>query len=349
MEPQIKFEAARSNIEEKEENEVDADLQAWYEAPVHDIQVAAVDPEVHAWVEAAAPEEEMWTIKDFERQDVKLTDVIAFQDQKNNELQPTAERKKDMAKRLVVNAEKLRDDAPQSEQESESAERNKEGVSQKVENICGTLKGKAEKLRPQEEEAVRIPVQDLETGSILRVETWLRNQQGAFRCPEKPSCTLAQDSVEPTPDALDGSEVVKSTNLDAILTQEEEKSDKKEETSNGLEDVMLEAFNNIVKLVRGKLCGMLPLEWLTMAKENSEGFRAVAKVVKPLFVESFSAALSGTGLHAENLMYVETLLHQRAADEVDKIVKFAYLSRLPASSSSSAPSRSSGLKAVTKR
>mmetsp|Transcript_50633 Transcript_50633/g.147258 ORF Transcript_50633/g.147258 Transcript_50633/m.147258 type:complete len:1378 (-) Transcript_50633:296-4429(-) len=99
--------------------------------------------------------------KELERQDVKFTEDIAFQEQKIQKLQATSDKEKENAAKLLVDAEQLRNDAPKREQELENAEKHRAAVSQKVEKIYSTLKGKAEKLRPQKEakEKELVPLQ----------------------------------------------------------------------------------------------------------------------------------------------------------------------------------------------
>jgi len=99
--------------------------------------------------------------KEFERQDVKFTEDIAFQEQKIEKLQAASEKEKETAAKLLAEAEQLRADAPNRELELENAEKHRAAVAQKVEKIYAGLKGKAEKLRPLKEakEKELIPVQ----------------------------------------------------------------------------------------------------------------------------------------------------------------------------------------------
>merc|ERR1719221_372098 len=99
--------------------------------------------------------------KDFERLDVKFTEDIAFQEQKLAKLQQAAENEKELSAKLLVDAEKLRRDAPVREQELESAERYKTSMAEKLEKVYESLKGKAEELRPAKEakEAELVPLQ----------------------------------------------------------------------------------------------------------------------------------------------------------------------------------------------
>jgi len=99
--------------------------------------------------------------KEFEQQDVKFTEDIAFHTQKLDKLKHTAEKEKHMAKKLVEDADQLREGVPTREQELESAERHKGSLAQKLEKIYESLKGKAEQLRPAKEakEAELAPLQ----------------------------------------------------------------------------------------------------------------------------------------------------------------------------------------------
>mmetsp|Transcript_87519 Transcript_87519/g.194542 ORF Transcript_87519/g.194542 Transcript_87519/m.194542 type:complete len:1508 (+) Transcript_87519:95-4618(+) len=112
--------------------------------------------EVKAQMEKAAGD-----FKEFERLDVKFTEDIAFQEQKLQKLQQTAEKEKESAANLLFDADKLRKEAPKREQELESAERHKASLAQKLEKIYEGLKGKAEELRPAKEakEAELVPLQ----------------------------------------------------------------------------------------------------------------------------------------------------------------------------------------------
>jgi structural maintenance of chromosome 4 len=99
--------------------------------------------------------------KEFERQDVKFSEDIAFNEQKLQKLQQTAKMEKDSIETLLADAEQLRKDAPLREKELESAERHRASVAAKLEKVYESLKGKAEKLRPQKEakEKELIPLQ----------------------------------------------------------------------------------------------------------------------------------------------------------------------------------------------
>mmetsp|Transcript_13427 Transcript_13427/g.38169 ORF Transcript_13427/g.38169 Transcript_13427/m.38169 type:complete len:1387 (+) Transcript_13427:62-4222(+) len=99
--------------------------------------------------------------KEFERQDVKFTEDIAFQEQKLGKLQQASAKEKEAAVKLVADAAQLRNDAPVREQELESAERFKASQEQKLEKIYEGLKGKAEELRPLKEakEKEMVPLQ----------------------------------------------------------------------------------------------------------------------------------------------------------------------------------------------
>jgi len=99
--------------------------------------------------------------KDFEKQDVKFTEDIAFQEQKLAKLQSEHEKQKELVVSLLYDAEKLRSDAPVREKELESAERYTASLEKKVEAVYEGLKGKAEELRPLKEkkEAELVPLQ----------------------------------------------------------------------------------------------------------------------------------------------------------------------------------------------
>jgi len=99
--------------------------------------------------------------KDFEKQDVKFTEDIAFQEQKLAKLQQQHEKEKELVGSLLIDAEKLRKEAPMREKELESAERYSAALATKVEEIYEGLKGKAEELRPLKEkkEAELVPLQ----------------------------------------------------------------------------------------------------------------------------------------------------------------------------------------------
>lgn len=99
--------------------------------------------------------------KEFERQDVKFTEDIAFQEERLQKLEQAADKEKDNALQLVADAQQLRKEAPVREQELESLERHKASVTQKLEKVYAGLKGKAEKLRPAKEakEAELVPLQ----------------------------------------------------------------------------------------------------------------------------------------------------------------------------------------------
>jgi len=99
--------------------------------------------------------------KDFENQDVKFTEDIAFQEQKLQKLQLAEVKEQENAQDLVNEAEQLRKDAPKREKELESAERHKASVATKLEKVYEGLKGKAEQLRPLKEkkEAELVPLQ----------------------------------------------------------------------------------------------------------------------------------------------------------------------------------------------
>jgi len=99
--------------------------------------------------------------KEFERQDVKFTEDIAFQEQKLQKLQLTAQKEAELAQKLVADAEKTREEAPIREQELESMERHRGSLAQKLEKLYESLKGKAEELRPlkEEKEAELVPLQ----------------------------------------------------------------------------------------------------------------------------------------------------------------------------------------------
>lgn len=99
--------------------------------------------------------------KEFERQDVKYTEDIAFQEQKIQKLSQASEEEQERAKQLIKDAEKLRNDAPVREQELESTERFRASQAAKLEKLYEGLKGKAEKLRPAKEakEKELVPLQ----------------------------------------------------------------------------------------------------------------------------------------------------------------------------------------------
>lgn len=99
--------------------------------------------------------------KEFERQDVKYTEDIAFQEQKIQKLSQASEEEQEKAKQLIKDAEKLRNDAPVREQELESTERFRANQAAKLEKLYEGLKGKAEKLRPAKEakEKELVPLQ----------------------------------------------------------------------------------------------------------------------------------------------------------------------------------------------
>lgn len=99
--------------------------------------------------------------KEFERQDVKYTEDIAFQEQKIQKLVQASEEEQERAKQLVKDAEKLRADAPIREQELESTEKFRASQAAKLEKLYEGLKGKAEKLRPAKEakEKELVPLQ----------------------------------------------------------------------------------------------------------------------------------------------------------------------------------------------
>merc|ERR1712087_478775 len=99
--------------------------------------------------------------KEFEKQDVKFTEDIAFQEQKLQKLQVTYEKEEEAAKQLLVDAEKLREEAPLREKELASAEKFRAQQAKKLEEVYESLKGKAEELRPVKEakEAELVPLQ----------------------------------------------------------------------------------------------------------------------------------------------------------------------------------------------
>lgn len=99
--------------------------------------------------------------KEFERQDVKFTEDIAFQEQKLQKLTQTAQREREQAAQLLKDAEQLRADAPTRDQELDSAERFRASQAAKLEQLYAGLKGKAEKLRPAKEakEKELVPLQ----------------------------------------------------------------------------------------------------------------------------------------------------------------------------------------------
>jgi len=133
---------------------------------VFEKQVKAIEAEHNSHLKdygkvKAQMEKEAADFKEFERLDVKLTEDMAFQEQKIQRLQLTAEKEAAEAKKLVADAEKLRNEAPLREKELESAEHHRAGLSQKLEKVYEGLKGKAEQLRPVKEakEAELVPLQ----------------------------------------------------------------------------------------------------------------------------------------------------------------------------------------------
>ncbi|CAK0788743.1 unnamed protein product [Prorocentrum cordatum] len=101
------------------------------------------------------------TFQEFEKMDVKYTEDIAFQQQKLDKLKAAAEQEKANAKKLLEDAEDLRNEAPTREKELESAKRFRASQEEKLEKIKSGLKGKAEELRPLKEakEAQLVPIQ----------------------------------------------------------------------------------------------------------------------------------------------------------------------------------------------
>jgi len=133
---------------------------------VYEKEVKSIETEHNAHLKdyskvKAQMEKEAADFKEFERLDVKLTEDMAFQEQKIQKLLLTAEKEAEMAKKLVADSEKLREEAPLREQELESAERHKASLAQKLEKVYESLKGKAEELRPLKEakEAELAPLQ----------------------------------------------------------------------------------------------------------------------------------------------------------------------------------------------
>lgn len=123
----------------------------------HDHNTHLVDyNKIKAQMEKAALD-----FKELERQDVKYTEDIAFHEQKIQNLLQSAEKDKVLAKKLLDDAEDLRNFAPDREKELAKMESNKAKVEQEVEVIMQGLKGKAEKLRPLKEakEKELVPLQ----------------------------------------------------------------------------------------------------------------------------------------------------------------------------------------------
>jgi len=111
--------------------------------------------------EKAQMEKSALDFKEFERQDVKFTEDIQFHEQKLVKLQHTEQEQRELAVKLIADAEQTRKDAPLREQELDSAERYKVSVQQKLDKIYDGLKGKAEELRGPKEakEAELVPIQ----------------------------------------------------------------------------------------------------------------------------------------------------------------------------------------------
>jgi len=111
--------------------------------------------------EKAQMEKSALDFKEFERQDVKFTEDIQFHEQKLMKLQHTEQEQRELAVKLVADAEQARKEAPLREQELDSAERFKVSLQQKLDKIYEGLKGKAEELRgPKEQkEAALVPIQ----------------------------------------------------------------------------------------------------------------------------------------------------------------------------------------------
>nr|AGU69478.1 structure maintenance of chromosomes 4 [Crypthecodinium cohnii] len=99
--------------------------------------------------------------KDFEQLDVKYNEDIAFQEQKVEKMQKHSQSEKERAQQLLQESEKLKSEAPERENELQCLEKEQVAAGQKVEKIYASLKGKAERLRPQKEkkEQELVPLQ----------------------------------------------------------------------------------------------------------------------------------------------------------------------------------------------
>eukprot|EP00746_Dinoflagellata_sp_MGD_P162869 gnl/MRDRNA2_/MRDRNA2_90612_c0_seq1.p1 gnl/MRDRNA2_/MRDRNA2_90612_c0~~gnl/MRDRNA2_/MRDRNA2_90612_c0_seq1.p1 ORF type:complete len:1426 (-),score=448.19 gnl/MRDRNA2_/MRDRNA2_90612_c0_seq1:155-4123(-) len=110
--------------------------------------------------------------KEFERLDVKLSEDIAFNEQKLLKLKQVAETEKTNSEKLLAESEQLAKDVPRKEKELQSAERHRESAQKNLEALFESLKGKAEQLRPQKEKKEKelVPLQQRLTGVRKEVE-----------------------------------------------------------------------------------------------------------------------------------------------------------------------------------